>query len=518
MSLPQIISPQNISDGVVTLRRLDVNDVSSEYVSWLNSPKVNRFLESRHIVHTIESTRQYINDLNSEKSNELIFGIFLNVDHVHIGNIKIGPINEFHKHATVGLMIGKISEWGKGYGTRAIQLITSYSINFLGIESLTAGCYSINHGSYKSFLKAGWVVAGKIQSHWVDTVGSRTDEIILSFRKLHQIKLPADGGISLIGGGSLMIDYAEELTHLGLDVVVFFAPRHADDLLISRLNDINVRAVVSSDINDDHIALEMLSKHNRLCLCFGPAWIFSSSILEIFDGRIFNFNGIPLPKYIGGAHFTWQILNRDFSGGLFIQQITHKVDRGLVVAYQNYTLPKNFQYPADFENYNHNLAFKFLKIFTHDHICDNKPICECSEQPKWSHSLYFPRLSTSQCAWINWDWDGQQIADFCNAFDDPYPGAMSFINDTKVTLKHVRFISASYFHPYCYGLIVTKNSESISIAVNGGLIIVPLLSLIENNPNTAFRLGDRLFTPSSKLDQSKSRVKYDAEGVITNEN
>ena len=41
-----------------------------------------------------------------------------------------------------------------------------------------------------------------------------------------------------------MIDYAEELTHLGLDVVVF-APRHADDSLISRLNDINVRAVVS---------------------------------------------------------------------------------------------------------------------------------------------------------------------------------------------------------------------------------------------------------------------------------
>ena len=130
MSLPQIISPQNISDGVVTLRRLDVNDVSSEYVSWLNSPKVNRFLESRHIVHTIESTRQYIIDLNSEESNELIFGIFLNVDHVHIGNIKIGPINEFHNHATVGLMIGKISEWEKAMAQELYSLLLATLLTF----------------------------------------------------------------------------------------------------------------------------------------------------------------------------------------------------------------------------------------------------------------------------------------------------------------------------------------------------------------------------------------------------
>ena len=64
MSLPQIISPQNISDGVVTLRRLDVNDVSSEYVSWLNSEGA-----PRSEVSHFQIAKFYICDTNINKKS-----------------------------------------------------------------------------------------------------------------------------------------------------------------------------------------------------------------------------------------------------------------------------------------------------------------------------------------------------------------------------------------------------------------------------------------------------------------
>jgi len=173
-------SDQYISDGVITLRRLKENDVSDKYVSWLNNLEVNRFLECRLSLHTIASTRTYIASLAKPGSAEFIFGIYIDDGDNHIGNIKIGPINSHHKHATVGLIIGEISEWGKGYASKSIRLISEYAIRSLGLESLNAGCYSQNIGSYKAFLKAGWKCTGKITSHWLDSTGSRSDGLILS--------------------------------------------------------------------------------------------------------------------------------------------------------------------------------------------------------------------------------------------------------------------------------------------------------------------------------------------------
>ena len=59
-----------------------------------------------------------------EDSNEIMYGIFMNSDDRHVGNIKIGPINQKHRHAAVGLLIGNPDYWGKGIATRAIKLVT----------------------------------------------------------------------------------------------------------------------------------------------------------------------------------------------------------------------------------------------------------------------------------------------------------------------------------------------------------------------------------------------------------
>ena len=73
---------------------------------------------------------------------------------------------------------------------------------------------------------------------------------------------------------------------------------------------------------------------------FWAAWIFSDKIIELFNQNIFNYNGIPVPLYLGGAHFTWQILNQSRRGGAFIQRITSDVDRGSVVALRNIIFQK----------------------------------------------------------------------------------------------------------------------------------------------------------------------------------
>ncbi len=152
------------------LRELLPKDVNKDYVSWLNDPEVNIFLESRFVKHSLESVREYVkNTLYDDKV--YMFGIFLSNDSRYVGNIKLGPINLHHKRAEIGLMIGDKSSWGKGIGTEAIKAITQFGFNKLNLLKLGAGMYESNVFSKKSFEKIGYKVEGFYNNHVISHSG-----------------------------------------------------------------------------------------------------------------------------------------------------------------------------------------------------------------------------------------------------------------------------------------------------------------------------------------------------------
>ena len=508
-----------IKGSAIHLKRLTTEDVSAEYVSWLNDQAVNKYLECRFIEHTVQSVKKYINSLNREDSDELIFGIYRNLDSKHIGNIKIGPINRHHQHAAIGLVIGDKSSWGNGYGSKAIRLISDYAFKELELESLYAGCYEQNIGSYKAFLKAGWEVTGKIKAHWKDSHGERLDEILMSKIKNNKISFPKKNGVTLIGSGELLLKTAEILQQTGISTCVILAPRHQDHILENRLTTHGTLIIKTNNINCDKEVHNTLHKFNRLCLCFGPAWIFEDKILQIYSGRIFNFNGIPLPNYLGGAHFTWQIINNSTQGGAFIQQITSDVDRGPIAMEKSYALPADTRLPIQYETYNNikgeELINKFLDQCLNDDCC-----CELDNTKlDWGKSTYYPRLLTKTNAWINWSWLGDDIFKFCNAFDAPYPGARTLINRREVTLTNVEIEDQEIkHHPYCYGLIIRVSTKGniCWIAISNGSLKATVNTVEGDRQLFKLNVGDRFYTPNKNLVGSLSRIKYSESGVIIN--
>jgi [ribosomal protein S5]-alanine N-acetyltransferase len=163
----------------IYLRPILETDATDEYVNWMNDKAVNQFLESRFVLATIQNVKKFIVDTNANASN-YFFAMCLNSSNKHIGNIKLGPINHHHKRGDIGLMIGDKSCWGKGYGTEAIGLISNFGLNELKLNKVTAGCYSNNKGSEKSFLKNGFVVEGVFKNHFMDANGVWVDLISLS--------------------------------------------------------------------------------------------------------------------------------------------------------------------------------------------------------------------------------------------------------------------------------------------------------------------------------------------------
>ncbi|WP_019613206.1 GNAT family N-acetyltransferase [Psychromonas ossibalaenae] len=149
----------------IYLKALMQTDVTDEYVQWLNDSSINQFLESRYQTQTAASCRHFVGELQSQNNN-CFWGIYCNQSKQHIGNIKLGPVNKLYQRATIGLLIGNKSYWGKGIATEAINLVSDFAFQKLSLHKIDAGCYVSNQGSKKAFLKAGYQVEGLLKDHF----------------------------------------------------------------------------------------------------------------------------------------------------------------------------------------------------------------------------------------------------------------------------------------------------------------------------------------------------------------
>ena len=160
--------------ALVFLRPLTIDDVSAEYVAWLNDPEVNAYSEYRHQHHTLESVRADVARICADARNAFFVIIECRTG-VHVGNVKLGPVDTPHHRASIGSVIGK-QFWGRGYASDAIALIEQYAFRSLDLHKLTAGMYATNRGSFRVFEKCGFSIEGRRLAHclqgdqWVDYI------------------------------------------------------------------------------------------------------------------------------------------------------------------------------------------------------------------------------------------------------------------------------------------------------------------------------------------------------------
>ena len=104
----------------IKLIPLKESNASQRYTSWINDPEVNKFLDTKKT--TIEELRKYIKDRYNDP-NCLFLGIYTKNTNLHIGNVKLEPIDFENKIATLGTLIGDKEYWGKGYATESYNLL-----------------------------------------------------------------------------------------------------------------------------------------------------------------------------------------------------------------------------------------------------------------------------------------------------------------------------------------------------------------------------------------------------------
>lgn len=174
-----IIENNKIQGERIYLRQLIESDASQEYCNWLNDPEVNKFLETRQ--STIEELKEYIKKQLSDP-NSIFFGIFDKEKDLHIGNLKLEPIDREKKSAVVGILIGNKYFWGKGLGTEAINLVVKYAFEELGLEKIELGVIANNLWAIRSYEKAGFKI-DEVQKNAIRHGEETFDKIKMSIKK-----------------------------------------------------------------------------------------------------------------------------------------------------------------------------------------------------------------------------------------------------------------------------------------------------------------------------------------------
>ena len=155
-----MIYNKTLTGKLITLRSITLSDCNDTYVSWLNDPEINKYLEVRFDFHTVENVRAYVDGmLKSDSSYQ--FAIIAGDTNRHIGNIKLGPIHPQYLFADVGYLVGDKSYWGKGIATEAIKLVVDFAFNELNLRRVQAGVYEHNIASEKALINAGFTLEGR---------------------------------------------------------------------------------------------------------------------------------------------------------------------------------------------------------------------------------------------------------------------------------------------------------------------------------------------------------------------
>lgn len=138
------------------LQTLKSDDVHAGYISGLNDPEVNRYLDGvKQAVQTVKSVTEFIH-FNQQSTNGFLFGIWQAGETEHCGTVRLHGIDDYHKTAHIGICLFDKSAWGKKLGLKAIMTVTRWAFDSLGLRWVEAGAYSENIASQKAFLAAGY--------------------------------------------------------------------------------------------------------------------------------------------------------------------------------------------------------------------------------------------------------------------------------------------------------------------------------------------------------------------------
>jgi ribosomal-protein-alanine N-acetyltransferase len=150
----------------VFLSLLTHADIDERYLSWFDDGERVKFYSGSGRVFTREAVIAEL-DAGAASGSVFVYGIYTHDSELLIGTIKIGPIDRRNQVADLVAHVGDRENGGKGIASEAISLGNTIAFENLGIRKLFGGMYDANVAAVRAYLRAGWVVEGRLRDHYL---------------------------------------------------------------------------------------------------------------------------------------------------------------------------------------------------------------------------------------------------------------------------------------------------------------------------------------------------------------
>jgi RimJ/RimL family protein N-acetyltransferase len=135
-----------------------------EYARWINDPVATDMLGVVLFPMSTEQERKWLDGAIAESNFEKAFTI-LTKNGKPIGNCGFNKIDYVNRYAVLGILIGEIDFWDKGYGTDAIRTLLRFAFLELGMHKVCLSVDSVNARAVACYKKCGFVQEGRLREN-----------------------------------------------------------------------------------------------------------------------------------------------------------------------------------------------------------------------------------------------------------------------------------------------------------------------------------------------------------------
>ena len=132
------------------IRPFTLEDITPEYIGWLNDAEIVKFSRQRLLSHDWQSCFAFLKSFQNSPNH---FSAIFDCNNEHIGNVSV--FNDLDNLVSdISILIGNKSIWGQGYGYEVWTGIMEHLFT-LNIRMITGGCMANNAGMIKVMEKSG---------------------------------------------------------------------------------------------------------------------------------------------------------------------------------------------------------------------------------------------------------------------------------------------------------------------------------------------------------------------------
>ena len=160
----------------VYLRPLDREDAAT-LQRFINHPDVRHTI-TKWRPATIEDEVEFLARV-AGSTTEIVLGIVLRADDRLIGSIGLASIDWPNRNAMLGIEIGEIGEWDKGYGREATELLCRHAFDRLNLHRVGLLVYEFNERGRHVYEQLGFREEGRLRES-LSRDGRYADTIVMS--------------------------------------------------------------------------------------------------------------------------------------------------------------------------------------------------------------------------------------------------------------------------------------------------------------------------------------------------